>query len=226
VRKENQTLKLNADQEAFNFFQDECLDSTVHLGGNNLVHDFRIDQLTESELTEFVCHDGADCLYSLLPGLARLSEQNKWITLICPPTELDKNLFALYGIDPSRLLLIHPKVSTQDISVMNRALKNGKSSIVIYWAKDVPSRFLAQWRKSVKQGKSTGVWINTSGQASSSQSVAVTANVIVESKYVKVHKIMDFGVNVIQYSDTILPKFNLNACLSGGIWPSVFGKRH
>ena len=177
-------------------------------------------------MTEFVCSDGAGAFYSLLPGLAQLSEQNRWITLISPPKGLDEKLFALYGIDPSRVLLIHPKEGTQNITVVNKALKNGKSGIVVYWAANVPSRFLAQWRKSVKQGQCIGVWMNSSGRASASQSVAVTANVIVESKYVKVRKIMDFGVRLIQFSDTVLPKFNLNFTLARGSLVSIRGIHH
>jgi len=226
VRKRNQTARLNGDQEVFNFFQEEAFEPSTSLGCNDLVRDFHIDKLTESELTEFVCHDGVGSLYSLLPSLAQLSEQNRWITLISPPKGLDEKLFALYGIDPSRVLLIHPKGKTQNISVMNKALKNGKSGIVIYWAVNVPLRFLAQWRKSVKQGKCIGVWVNTGGEESTSPSVAVTVNVIVESKYVKVRKIMDFGINVIQYSDTVLPKINLNSGYSKGNWVNVCGNQH
>jgi len=226
MRKGNQMLSLDADQGAFSFFQDEKTEAKNDHERNTIDQTFNIDQLPESELTEFVCSDGAGAFYSLLPGLAQLSEQNRWITLISPPKGLDEKLFALYGIDPSRVLLIHPKEGTQNITVVNKALKNGKSGIVVYWAANVPSRFLAQWRKSVKQGQCIGVWMNSSGRASASQSVAVTANVIVESKYVKVRKIMDFGVRLIQFSDTVLPKFNLNFTLARGSLVSIRGIHH
>lgn len=203
----------NIVQETFAFFENESRPISANIDVNTVVDvvdkfDFSIDELPESELTELVCDDTSGALYSLLPSLARLSEENRWITLVSPPANLDEKLFAAYGIDPSRVLLIHPKDSSQNTSVMNKALKNGKSGIVVYWSDKVPARFLAQWRKSVKQGSCIGVWVNLGGRPSASRSIAVTMDVKTASKYVKVKKIKEYGIASFQRSEIVLPRIN------------------
>ncbi|MDX1811224.1 MAG: SulA-like leucine-rich domain-containing protein [Gammaproteobacteria bacterium] len=183
--------------------------------------DFSIDNLPESELTEVVCSDAIGSLYALLPCLARLSEQNRWITLIAPPAYLDEKLFALFGIDPSRVLLIHPKDKAQETQVMNTALKNGKSGIVIYWTDKLSKRFLAQWRKSVKQGECSGVVVNGGNVMSDSLSVAVTLSVHAMDKYIKVQKLKEFGVEADRVNETILPRFAVSTSTSNRCQPKI-----
>lgn len=165
-----------------------------------------VDELPNEELTEIVCLDSLDSVYALLPALSHYCEQERWVTLVAPPTNLDKRMFALYGIDPSRVLMIHPRDMMQDCNAMNKALKNGKSGIVILWGDKIPNRFLAQWRKSVKQGGCCGVWVNLSGKFSESSSIALSACLVSSVKYVKLIMRKQFGVVSNWHSEVILPK--------------------
>jgi len=208
------------NQETFAFLESEETTFEVSRAtksskrATKMAIDFDVEALPESELTEIVCDDSMGALYSLLPSLARLSEENRWITLIAPPANLDDKLFALYGIDPSRILLIHPKDLEQSTSVMNKALKNGKSGIVVYWSNAVHGRFLAQWRKSVKQGECIGVWINSSTKASCSSSIAITVDVVAANKFVKIKKIKEYGIDLLLNSEIVLPKVNIELLTS------------
>ena len=172
----------------------------------------------KSELSEVNCVDSESVLQLLLPTLTKLNAQNRWITLISPPADINLKLFAHYGIDPSRVLLIHPKNDVDDKVTMNKALKNGTSGIVILWASQLNKRYLAQWRKSVKQGNSTGIIINLTQETCFSSSVALSFNVSRQSESLLVSEIKIFGVTQRKNNNFIFSKFDLDATLDGGVF--------
>jgi len=163
----------------------------------------------KAELSEVDCSDSESVLQLLLPTLANLSAQNRWITLISPPADINQKLFAYYGIDTSRVLHIHPKDDVDDKVTMNKALKNGTSGIVILWASHLNTRFLAQWRKSVKQGNSTGIIINLSAETSNSESVALSFNVSTKKKSLLVNNVKLFGTIQSPQDAIVFSKINL-----------------
>ncbi len=220
MRKEVEMELSGVLQESFAFFDAESL--CDHTAENKSDFSaaalaFNIDELPINELTEIVCQDSLNSIYALLPVISRLCEQDRWVTLISPPPNLDEKLFALYGIDMSRVLLIHPKGRDQDTTIMNETLKNGKSGIVIHWSGKVPNRFLAQWRKSVKQGGCIGVWVNQNSSPSFSTSVAVTASITATNKYVKIVNNLQFGVSTLASNETVLPKINLELLVTSRV---------
>ena len=164
----------------------------------------------KAELSEVNCRDSESVLQLLLPTLSKLNAQNRWITLISPPADINQKLFAYYGIDPSRVLLIHPKDDVDDKATMNKALKNGTSGIVILWATQLNTRYLAQWRKSVKQGNSTGIIVNLSLQASDSQSVALSFNVTSLEKTILVDQVKLFRVAQAKNDNFLFSKVDLD----------------
>jgi len=171
----------------------------------------------KSELSEINCLDSESALQLLLPTLAKLNAQNRWITLISPPADINQRLFAHYGIDSSRILLIHPKNAVDDKVTMNKALKNGTSGIVILWSSQLNKRYLAQWRKSVKQGNSTGIIVNMAHEDNSSESIALSFNVDVEENSIFINEIKLFGIHQVQRSVMALPKINLGSILQPNI---------
>lgn len=167
----------------------------------------------KSELSEVDCVDSESVLQLLLPTLTKLNAENRWITLISPPADINQKLFAHYGIDPSRVLLIHPKNDVDDKVTMNKALKNGTSGIVVLWASQLNKRYLAQWRKSVKQGNSTGIIINLTQKTCDSNSIALSFNVRTEDELLSVSHIKIFGVKQTQKSKILFSKIDLDAAL-------------
>ncbi len=211
-----------AVQESFAFFEQPGQQESRNRGPDlSLVRnkavssrafvDFTIDQFPEGELTELVCADPVDSIYALLPELSRYSDQNRWLTLIAPPMELDERLFSIYGVDTSRILIVHPDDTLRGIATMNNALKQGNSSIVVFWSDNVPQRYHAQWRKSVKQGNSIGVWVNLGPESNQSVSIAQTAVIIGDMNYIKVVSRLQYGEEVQCLNEIILPRINLSA---------------
>lgn len=145
------------------------------------------------ELSEVRSKKEENVFHLLLPLLSKLSSQNRWITLISPPQDIDKKLFAYHGIDVSRVLLIHPKDSIDDTCTMNKALKNGTSGIVILWTEKLPRRFVAQWRKSVKQGNCRGIIVNHDPVDHHSPSIALSLNVKSTSSSITITSTQKFG---------------------------------
>ena len=158
------------------------------------------------ELSEVVCDRFETGLQLLLPLLAKANAENRWITMISPPANLNQSLFTFYGIDMSRVLLIHPKNDVDDKVTMNNALKNGKSHIVIFWTKNLTTRFLAQWRKSVKQGSCVGVIIHEKGKNHNSRSVALTIEAKSKDDGILLKRARKFGVQQKPKPEIILPK--------------------
>ena len=145
------------------------------------------------ELSEVRTKNDENIFHLLLPLLSKLNSEKRWITLISPPSDIDKKLFAYHGIDVSRVLLIHPKDSVDDTVTMNKALKNGTSGIVIMWTDKLPLRFAAQWRKSVKQGNCRGVIVNHDTEEHFSPSIALSLDVKTSSKAISINSLQRFG---------------------------------
>jgi len=169
----------------------------------------------QAELSEVCSSDTESVLQLLLPTLTKLNAQNRWITLISPPADINQKLFAYYGIDPSRVLLIHPKNDVDDKATMNKALKNGTSGIVILWASHLNKRYLAQWRKSVKQGNSTGIIINMTQKSCNSNSIALSFNVNTSNKSLSILDIKLFAIQQNQSDEILFSKKDLSSTLGG-----------
>ena len=165
----------------------------------------------EVELSEINCLSAESVLQLLLPTLAKLNAQNRWISLISPPGDINAKLFSHYGIDPSRVLLIHPKNDVDDKVTMNKALKNGTSGIVILWASQIHHRYLAQWRKSVKQGNSSGIIVNTGCASSDTSSIALSFNVETTEKSMSVSGVKIFGIQQAQKNKILFSKNDFSA---------------
>lgn len=168
----------------------------------------------QAELSEVCSADSENVLQLLLPTLTKLNAQNRWITLISPPADINQKLFAYYGIDPSRVLLIHPKNDVDDKVTMNKALKNGTSGIVILWASQLNKRYLAQWRKSVKQGNSTGIIVNMTKKSCNSNSIALSFKVRTRNESLSIADIKLFGIQQAQNNDILFSKIDLGTTLN------------
>jgi len=167
----------------------------------------------KAELSEINCTSSESVLQLLLPTLAKLTAQKRWISLISPPADINLTLFSYYGIDTSRVLLIHPKNDVDDKATMNKALKNGTSGVVIFWTTELNKRYLAQWRKSVKQGRSMGVIVNMSQKKAYSESIALSFQVDTEAQLLSVSDIRLFGVDQTQREKILFSKVDVNGVM-------------
>jgi len=171
--------------------------------------DFPFNGLPYGEMSEFCCSKDVNVLPLLLHMIQQSNIDDRWITLISPPEEVDSTLFAEFGIDASRVLMIHPKADSLDNAVVNKALKMGTSGIVIAWTENLPTKFFAQFRKSVKQGHSTGVLIHSRIKAHRSRSIALSIEVEFDNDIYFINKSMQFGKSIKQNSVTQITRSSL-----------------
>lgn len=93
-------------------------------------------------LTEILVeHHGTGELRLLMPALARLSRAGTaddtgeagWVAWIAPPFQPYPPALTEWGIDLSRLLVVHPKESTDTLWAAEQALASGNCAAVLLW---------------------------------------------------------------------------------------------
>ena len=85
-------------------------------------------------LTEcIVPHAGVGELQLLLPALARLSGQGRWLAWVAPPWLPFPPALTQTGIDLRRILLIHPDNATDRLWATEQCLRSGVCGAVLGW---------------------------------------------------------------------------------------------
>ena len=83
---------------------------------------------------------GAGELTLLLPALAALSQQSRWVLWVAPPARPFAPALAQAGIEVNHMLMVHPRSYKEAIWCMEEAMRSGHCSAVLGW--------LWEWRKS------------------------------------------------------------------------------
>ncbi|WP_051207370.1 cell division inhibitor SulA [Saccharospirillum impatiens] len=92
------------------------------------------DTLSMSTLTEVFCQaQGLKQLQLLVPVLAQLSQQDKWITFIAPPCLPNGRALARAGVDTRKIQIIHTGTIKDYWKTLDDVLQNGQSSAVLCW---------------------------------------------------------------------------------------------
>jgi len=108
------------------------------------------------ELTEILSdHPGA--LRLVLPALARLSAERRWIALVAPPHVPYAPALAMAGIDLARVLLIHPRAGGDNLWAIEQALRSGTCSAVLAWFAGGNNHELRRLQLAAGQGHTLGV---------------------------------------------------------------------
>lgn len=99
---------------------------------------------------------GEMCL--LLPALACLNREKKWIALIAPPYIPYAPAWQTSGLDVSRLLWVHPRTSHDHLWAVEQALRAGTCGAVISWPAAAPTfQQLRRLQLAAEAGRSWGV---------------------------------------------------------------------
>jgi len=77
--------------------------------------------------------DGGGEFSLLLPALAKLSQEKKWIAFIAPPSIPYGPALSAAGINTDRILMVHPRNTKELLWATEQALKTGTCSAVISW---------------------------------------------------------------------------------------------
>lgn len=69
----------------------------------------------------------------LLPALAQLSRQQRWLAWVAPPHVPYGPALVQAGIDLSRVLLVHPRATADGLWAVEQALRAGSCGAVLAW---------------------------------------------------------------------------------------------
>ena len=88
----------------------------------------------QGALTELIMpRQGIGALRLLMPALAQLSQDDRWICWVAPPHIPYAPALVSAGIDLSRVLLVHPKARQDGLWALEQSLRSGNCSAVLAW---------------------------------------------------------------------------------------------
>ena len=115
-------------------------------------------------LTEVLLnHYGVGELKLLMPALSRLSRADEavaaagWIAWIRPPFHPYPPALTQWGIDLSRVLIVHPKKDTEVLWAAEQALSSGNCAAVLMWSDTLDDASTRRLQLAAEEGKSWAV---------------------------------------------------------------------
>lgn len=113
-------------------------------------------------VTEIIQHSAQVALSPLLlPMLARLSEQPRWLALVAPPAELTREQLEGAGVRLDRTWILRPDESHNHLDLACRALEARTCHTVVSWVTSSDEQQLEQLRHSAEAGDCQGVLLRS-----------------------------------------------------------------
>ena len=93
------------------------------------------DGWPKGRLTEvLVPHPGVGELRLVMPALARLSQQGRWLAWVAPPHIPYAPALAEHGVDLAKVLVIRPRPGTDSLWATEQALQSGTKLLLLFTA--------------------------------------------------------------------------------------------
>ncbi len=109
-------------------------------------------------LTEILFdRDGSGELGLVMPALAALSRQGRWIAWVAPPYIPYAPALAALGMDLSRNLLIHPREQDDALWAVAQALRSGTCGAVLAWPRLCSEQALRRLQLAAEAGHCLGL---------------------------------------------------------------------
>ncbi len=109
-------------------------------------------------LTEIQTRSNEDrSLALVLPALAQLSQERRWLAWIAPPDVPPGPLLASAGVDLSRVLVVYPRACADSLRAVEQALRAGTCGAVLAWLTGADNDALCRLRSAAEDGDSWGV---------------------------------------------------------------------
>jgi cell division inhibitor SulA len=99
---------------------------------------------------------GAGELQLLMPALAKLSQQKRWIIWVAPPFMPYAPALAQQGVDTSRVIVMTPAQLKDQLWTLEQALKSGSCSAVLGWIDQASSTQIRRLKAAAQQGNCLG----------------------------------------------------------------------
>lgn len=102
------------------------------------------------------------CLNLLAPILRELSDNHdeRWLTLIAPPSSLTQTWLREAGLNRERILLLHPRGAQSALELAQQALTLGRSHTVVSWLHPLERQARQQLEQAARQGKAQSLNIS------------------------------------------------------------------
>ena len=128
----------------------------------------------QGALTELIVAEPGIGEFSLvLPALATLSREDRWIVLIAPPHLPYAPALAAATVSLSRLLLVRAANTADTLWAMEQALRSGACAAVLAWPGGSNERAQRRLQLAAEAGASWGVWFTPARQAASTSTAAL-----------------------------------------------------
>lgn len=121
-------------------------------------------------LTEILIdREGIGELRLLMPALARLSQDGRWLAWIAPPYIPYAPALAAHHIDLNKVMLVRPRANSDQLWAVEQALRSGTCGAVLAWPAGGDNRQLRRLQLAAESGHCLGILfrsIRTSRDAS------------------------------------------------------------
>ena len=111
----------------------------------------------QGALTELIMpRQGIGALRLLMPALAQLSRDDRWICWVAPPHIPYAPALVSAGIDLSRVLLVHPRARQDGLWALEQSLRSGNCGAVLAWPTLEDSVILRRLQLAAEAGNTLG----------------------------------------------------------------------
>ncbi|SEF76357.1 SulA-like leucine-rich domain-containing protein [Marinobacterium lutimaris] len=109
-------------------------------------------------VTEIIQHSREVSLSPLLlPMLAQLSRQNRWLAIVGAPAEITRESLAEAGVDMEHLWFLKPSRKHSTLDLASRALKARTCHAVVSWHPDLDEAGMGQLQLSAACSDTQGI---------------------------------------------------------------------
>jgi len=146
----------------------------------------------------------------LLPALARVQQEKKWIALIAPPHVPYAPAWQAAGVDLSRLLWVHTRSPIDLLWALEQALRAGTCGAVLGWPTSVP-RFeqLRRLQLAAESGLSWGILFRPEAEARQASPAAVRVRLEARDHHLAAHLLKRRGACSGESLQLSLPLFTV-----------------
>ena len=98
-----------------------------------------------------------DAISLLLPALARLSQQGRWLAMVTPPYQPRARVFTAVGMNTSKVLQVNPHPGRSGLWTVESMMRTGHCSVVMAWPSCDTEIMEIKLKKAASIGKTTGI---------------------------------------------------------------------
>lgn len=109
-------------------------------------------------VTEIIQHSKEVSLSALLlPMLAQLSRQNRWLAIVGAPAEITRESLTEAGVDMKHLWFLKPSDKHSTLDLASRALEAQTCHAVVSWHTDLDETGMSQLQLSAASSDTQGI---------------------------------------------------------------------